>query len=383
MRKILLVLLSLGVLVNLFTKQASAIYDPASKPNNIFGIHILFPDELSEAAKLVNSKGGDWGYVTIPIQASDKNIIKWQRFMDDSRKNHLIPILRLATDGDFFNKISWSKPTDDDVLDFANFLNSLNWPTKNRYIVIYNEPNRGDEWGGTPNPSEYAEILSYATDVFKQRSDEFFIISAGLDNASSNIPGQSVNEYNFLRQMDNAVPGVFAKIDGMASHSYPNPGFSQLPSSYGYEGTASFNYERDLIQNLEGKSLPVFITETGWTNDKVSDSVQSDYYKTAFTSIWNDDSVVAVTPFLLRAGLGPFAQFSFIKDGSKLGKYNAIQDLQKSKGEPELNEYTLTQTPTPTEKNLPLDRFTENIKRNYTATVSKATRVFMKWLLNF
>ncbi len=383
MRKILLVLLSLGVLVNLFTKQASAIYDPASKPNNIFGIHILFPDELSEAAKLVNSKGGDWGYVTIPIQASDKNIIKWQRFMDDSRKNHLIPILRLATDGDFFNKISWSKPTDDDVLDFANFLNSLNWPTKNRYIVIYNEPNRGDEWGGTPNPSEYAEILSYAADVFKQRSDEFFIISAGLDNASSNIPGQSVNEYNFLRQMDNAVPGVFAKIDGMASHSYPNPGFSQLPSSYGYEGTASFNYERDLIQNLEGKSLPVFITETGWTNDKVSDSVQSDYYKTAFTSIWNDDSVVAVTPFLLRAGLGPFAQFSFIKDGSKLGKYNAIQDLQKSKGEPELNEYTLTQTPTPTEKNLPLDRFTENIKRNYTATVSKATRVFMKWLLNF
>ncbi len=364
------------------THTSFAIYDPTSKPNNSIGIHILFPGELSEAAKLVNSKGGDWGYVTIPIQASDKNLVKWQGFMDDARKSHLIPIIRLATDGDFFDKVSWSKPTDADVLDFANFLNSLNWPTKNRYVVIYNEPNRGDEWGGTPDPSEYAEILSYAADVFKQRSDDFFIISAGLDNASANIPGQSISEYLFLRQMHNAVPGVFTKIDGLASHSYPNPGFSQPPSSYGYIGTASFNYEKDLIQNLEGKKLPVFITETGWTNDKVSDSIQSGYYKTAFVSIWNDEGVVAVTPFLLRAGEGPFAQFSFIKDSSKLEKYNAIQNLQKSKGEPELNEYPLIQTPAPTAKNLPLDRFTQNIKQNYTATVSKATKVFIKWLLN-
>jgi hypothetical protein len=71
------------------------------------------------------------------------------------------------------------------------------------------------------------QILSYAADVFKQRSDEFFVISAGLDNASSNIAGQSVDEYDFIRGMDAAVPGVFQKIDGMASHSYPNPGFSQ------------------------------------------------------------------------------------------------------------------------------------------------------------
>ncbi|MCL6096391.1 MAG: hypothetical protein M1444_01760 [Patescibacteria group bacterium] len=360
-----------------------AIYDPASKPNNIVGIHILFPGELSEAAKLVNSTGGDWGYVTIPIQASDKNIQKWQKFMDDSRRNHLIPILRLATDGDYFSKASWSKPADADVLDFANFLNSLNWPTKNRYVVIYNEPNRGDEWGGVPSPTEYAEILSYAADVFKQRSDEFFVISAGLDNASANIPGQSVNEYTFIREMEQAMPGVFAKIDGMASHSYPNPGFSEPPSLYGYEGTASFKYERDLVQSLEGKSLPVFITETGWTNDKISDSVQSNYYKTAFTSIWNNSNVIAVTPFLLRAGEGPFAQFSFIKGGSRLDKYNAIQNLPKSKGEPILNNYSLTFNQPAAKPNLPLDLFTESIKQNYTAAVSKTTKTFLKWLLNF
>lgn len=381
-RHIIIIVFSLILSFSL-VKSSYAVYDPASKPNNMVGIHILFPSELSEAARLVNSTGGDWGYVTIPIQASDRDLVKWQSFMDDARINHLIPILRLATNGDYFNKVSWSKPTDGDVLDFANFLNSLNWPTKNRYVVIYNEPNRGDEWGGTPDPAEYAEILSYAVDVFKQRSDEFFVLSAGLDNASSNIAGQSVNEYSFMRQMDNAVPGVFGKIDGLASHSYPNPGFSQPPSAFGYEGTSSFKYEQDLVQNLEGKKIPVFITETGWTDTQIPESVQSAYYKSTFTSIWNDDSVIAVTPFLLRAGMGPFAQFSFIKDGSqKQDKYNALQTLQKNKGEPILNEYPLTQTANPIKKDLPLDRFTKNIKQNYTATVSKATKIFMKWLLN-
>ena len=383
MKKLFIVLATFILLTCFFIKPAAAIYDPNSKPNNIVGIHILFPSELSEAARLVNSSGGDWGYVTIPIQASDKDLIKWQSFMDDARKNHLIPILRLATNGDYFNKVSWSKPTDADVLDFANFLNSLNWPTKNRYVEIYNEPNRGDEWGGSPNPAEYAEILSYAVDIFKQRSDEFFIISAGLDNASSNIAGQSVNEYYFMRQMDEAVPGIFDKIDGLGSHSYPNPGFSQPPSAYGYEGTASFKAELNLAQNLDGKQLPVFITETGWTDTQIPESVQANYYKDTFTSIWNDKSVVAVTPFLLRAGSDPFAQFSFIKDDSqKQGKYNALQSLQKNKGEPVLNEYPLTQATSPADKELPLDKFTKSIKQNYTATVSKATKIFMKWLLN-
>jgi len=382
-KKYILILLFIVFVYFIFPSKTYSIYDPTSKQNNMVGIHILFPSELSEAARLVNSAGGDWGYVTIPIQASDKNLIKWQSFMDDARKNHLIPILRLATDGDYFSQSSWSKPTDADVLDFANFLNSLDWPTKNRYVVIYNEPNRGDEWGGIPDPVEYAEILNYAVDVFKQRSDEFFILSAGLDNASSNIAGKSINEYSFMREMDSAVPGIFEKIDGLASHSYPNPGFSQPPSAYGYEGTASFKSELNLVQSLEGKQLPVFITETGWTDTQIPESVQSSYYKTAFTSVWNEENVIAVTPFLLRAGTGPFAQFSFIKDGSqKRDKYKSLQSLQKTKGEPILNEYELTQSTNQIQTDFPLDNFTRNIKQNYTATVSKATKIFMKWLLN-
>src|ERR1035437_3215886 len=85
-RFIIIIVFSLILSFSL-VKSSFAYYDPTSKPNNIVGIHILFPSELSEAARLVNSTGGDWGYVTIPIQASDKNLIKWQGFMDDARRS--------------------------------------------------------------------------------------------------------------------------------------------------------------------------------------------------------------------------------------------------------------------------------------------------------
>src|ERR1035437_1023027 len=182
--KFLCLITLLTIVSSSFLSKAYATYDPVSVKNNVFGIHILFPEELSKAAELVNSSNGDWGYVTIPIQASDKNVDKWQAFMDNCKKDHLVPIVRIATNGDYFNQGTWSIPTDNDIVDFVNFLDSLSWPTQNRYVVIYNEPNRGNEWGGTPDANQYAQILDFAVTRFKQENKDFFIISAALDNAS-------------------------------------------------------------------------------------------------------------------------------------------------------------------------------------------------------
>ncbi|MBI2430891.1 MAG: hypothetical protein HYV39_02670 [Candidatus Levybacteria bacterium] len=313
---------------------AIAVENPLAVPNNKFGIHILFPQELDQAAALVNANGGDWGYVTIPIQAGDKNLQKWQKFMDKARGLHVIPIVRLATEGDFFNTKVWRKPEATDVLDFANFLNSLEWPTKNRYVVVFNEVNRGDEWGGTPNPAEYADILQYAATVFKNKSQDFFIITAGLDNAAPTVDGTFINQYDFLRLMHTLQPLVFSQIDGIASHSYPNPGFAQPPQNQGSMGTASFRLERALIKDLGRRELPVFITETGWTKDAVLESRIPNYYTQAFLSIWSDPGIVAVTPFLLRAETGSFKGFSLIQDNGATEIYRAIEKLPKIKGQP-------------------------------------------------
>lgn len=382
--KILLCFFSACFVCLILAYPAYAIYNPLERPNNKFGIHILFREEIEEAADLVNTNGGDWGYITIPIQAGDRDLGKWQGFMDKAKKYHLIPIIRLAIENDYFNTKVWRKPRESDILDFANFLNSLNWPTKNRYIIVFNEVNRYDEWGESPSPSDYAELLSYAITTFKSRSHDFFIIPAGLDNAAVDILGLSFNEYTFFRKMNEAVPGIFSQIDGLASHSYPNPGFFQSPFRSGSESVASFRYEKDLLRSLEARfDLPVFITETGWSRASLSDDIISVYYKEVFDSVWNSNDIVAVTPFLLRAGSGPFIDFSFINsDGSKTQEYNVIKEVAKTKGQPvlsdvhEKNEATINSSTMPTKK-FSEQKFSENIK----IEIPLGLKVFIRYLL--
>ena len=339
--KTLLVLFTFLLLAH-FTSVTSAASDPRTHTNNSFGIHLLFPSELDEAAKLVNSNGGEWGYVIIPIQSGDKDREKWQSFLDEAGEKKLTPILRLATEGDYFNTKVWRKPRHEDVLDFANFLHSLDWPMQNKYIVVFNEVYRGDEWGGTANPAEYAELLSYAVTVFKSRSQDFFIIGGGFDNAAPNQGTEYIDQYSYMTRMNEAVPGIFNQIDGFASHSYPNPGFSQPPSVVSSKSISSFDYERSLLQKLSSRSLPIFITETGWSLEGVSDEARAQYYETAFTSVWSDKDIVAVIPFVLRAA-APFAQFSFInEDGSPTEQYKKIQSMKKNKGTPPLSQKVLS-----------------------------------------
>lgn len=372
MKKLLLILLCFTFLS--FVPKVQAVEDPLSKPNNKVGIHILFDSELDDAAKLVNTSGGDWGYVLIPIQSGDKDLVKWQAFMDKAREKHLVPIVRLATEGDYFNTNVWRRPQETDIIDFANFLNSLNWPTKNRYVVIFNEVNRGDEWGGDADPAYYAQLLSYSVTVFKTLNPDFFIISSGMDNAAPNKGTEFINEYSYLEEMNSAVPGIFNQIDGVASHSYPNPGFSQPPSVKTQESIASFNYERSLISKMTSKKLPIFITETGWSSNSVSDDERATYYKQAFSSVWNDPDIVTVIPFLLRAS-GPFGQFSFLTDTNQATKqYTAIKDMPKIKGEPTLTRTVLAAATTEDISPVPVS-FKDTHKKDDNPTPSEVSRV--------
>ncbi|TMI85841.1 MAG: hypothetical protein E6H08_21940 [Bacteroidetes bacterium] len=339
--------------------SAFAVENPLQKQNNIFGVHILFPVELESAAKLVNSSGGDWGYVLIPIQSGDKDITKWQDFMNRAKHLHLIPILRLATEGDYFNTSVWRKPTFTDILDFANFLDSLYWPTKNRYVIVYNEPNRGDEWGGKANPEEYAHILSYAVTAFKTKNPDFFIISSGFDNAAATST-TSFDQYEYITKMNQVVPGIFNQIDGLGSHSYPNPAFAQPPGTLTAQSISSFKFESDLIAKFTSKQLPVFITETGWSRGAVPENNIVTYFPLAFANVWNDSRIVTVIPFLLQAGGGPFEVFSLLKsDGSDTPVSSAIKHIVKVKGVPSVNPDVLAAESLLNQIASPLKKFTD------------------------
>lgn len=298
-----------------FTKSSFAINDPLSVPNNKVGIHITSENDLNDAVNLINTKGGDWGYVTLVITESERDHGRWQNVFDQMRRLHIIPIVRLATkpNGDI-----WDAPQEAEINNWIAFLNSLNWVVQNRYVIINNEPNHAKEWGGRLDPAGYAKYLKQFSQKLKEASPDFFVLPAGLDPAASNkSPTMSSGE--FIRRMRTSEPDVFDYIDGWTSHPYPN-------------GSVT-SYQSELSQ--VGKRLPIFITETGWTLEKYTEPQISQNLVNAYTNIWNDPRIVAVTPFILNYVTAPFNVFSWKKpDGGFYSYYAAVQEMPKVKGEP-------------------------------------------------
>ena len=58
--------------------------------------------------------------------------------------------------------------------------------------------------------------------------------------------------------------------------------------------------------SMDGQSTLVYITETGWESSKSLNRYLRQYYTYALENIWNDDRVLAVTPFCSRVTPGPF-----------------------------------------------------------------------------
>lgn len=329
----------------LFVRPATAISDPLAVPNNRYGIHIADPNDIPDVALLVNSSGGDWGYVTLVIPKTDQNSDAWQKKFNDMRRLHLIPIVRLATTMD---GASWITPKKEDVRDWVSFLTSLNWPTENRYIILFNEPNHANEWGGAIDPEGYADILVSYADALKQSSADFFILPAGLD-VSAASDGRSLDAAVFLQRMIAAKPELLDKIDGWTSHSYPNPGFSGSAYGLGRGSMRTFQWELTFLQELGlRRELPVFITETGWvhaegkfwqprllTPDAVGVNLQ-----VASATVWQNPRIAAITPFVFNYQDYPFDHFSFKKMGSSefYPHYAAYQSIPKIKGQPMQHE---------------------------------------------
>ncbi len=337
MKKISIILIFL-IFIIFNTVPIYAVEDPVSVENNKFGIHITDENDLEDAGRLVNSSGGDWGYVTLVIREDERNDNRWQRVFDRLRRLHLIPIIRTATtQGGAY----WTKPDPDGISDWVNFFDSLNWVTKNRYIVIGNEVNHATEWGAEVNPVEYGDYFLNFSKRLKVSSGDYFVMMAGLDASAPNNKTH-MSEEKYLTELLKKYPKIFENTDGWVSHSYPNPDFSSVPSKTGQIGIRAYEWELSLLRRLGvAKKLPVFVTETGWahkteSNDKYLDSdTVNEYYKKLFEIYSEDSRIVAFTPFILNYTAPPFDVFSW-KDlsGRFYPFYEEMQKVLKVKGQP-------------------------------------------------
>lgn len=328
-----MILFTLLFLVLIFPVKIFAIYNPTGVPNNKFGIHVADINDIADTAVLVNSNGGDWGYVTMVMQDNDHDFGKWQNIFNQMRRLHLIPIVRLAThpQGNY-----WIKPEPVDAQPRAQFLNSLNWPIENRYVVLFNEPNHAKEWGNEIDPEGYAEIFVAYAQGLKSASQDFFILPAGFD-ASATTTSDTLDAGQFINRVVEAKPEIRDLIDGWTSHSYPNPAFSGSPYASGKGTIRSYLWELEYVRILGfTKNLPVFITETGWVNTIPTGTVSKNLL-IASSAVWQDPVITAVTPFVFSYQGKPFDNFSWKKLGSSefYPHYFDYQNLPKGTGAPQ------------------------------------------------
>jgi len=315
-----------------FAGNVYAVENPKNFPNNKFGIHIIDENDLGLARDLVNSSGGDWGYATLVIREDERVVTRWQEVFNQMRRMHIIPIVRIAS---VQTPNGWEKPQNQNIDAWASFLNSLNWIVKNRYVIIGNEPNQAHEWGGEISPIEYGNYLKEFSKKLKNVSVDFYILPAGFDAAAPNSKTTMMEE-RFLTQMIRAHPDIPDYIDGWSSHSYPDPE-KTVDSQAGRGTLRTYIWELDLLKKLGiQKNLQVFITETGWRHSGNTDSAKiAQNYKEALDQVWNDERIIAVTPFLLNYNTDPFLDFSWLNpSGAPYNFYYEVQKIPKTGGRP-------------------------------------------------
>lgn len=323
---------------------------PILASDNIFGLHLTQPQDINSAHLVINSSNGDWGWTTIVIRTDQLDHQTWQDFFDNCRKFHIIPIIRLSTTAEGEN---WKQPNTYDIDNLANFLNSLNWPTKERHIILFNEINHSSEWGGELNIKKYVDISIYTSKEFKKLSSDYIILSSGLDLAAPDQAPEFMSAGNVYKEIYNYKPEYFDYIDGIASHSYPNHGFIGTPSDTGQHSIRGYQWELDFIKSLGiSKNFPIYITETGWPHHEGEDK-KNGFYTTTTTAnflkialnIWSQDkNIQAVTPFIYNYPNTPFDHFSWLDKNEKLyPEYQQLINMPKNKNTPtQITKYEIT-----------------------------------------
>ncbi len=250
----------------------------------------------------------------------------WKQSISDAYARDLIPVIRMAPPwGDRRVRNMGESPTSYKALGqvYKDVIASLpkreQWPL---YVQVHNEPNLCYEWAcdsGALSDSqiagEYAALLRDAADALHSLNDPRIRVLNGAlapggvtqcDCATQNGPPGTLAT-TFLQQMNAAVPGVFEKIDAFASHSYPSKGDGWgFFCPYGEAQPGLLFFEKELAA-INKPSLPVLMTETGWTIQHEgynwSRDQVADFTVDALKNVWlTHPNILGITPFILRDG---------------------------------------------------------------------------------
>ena len=186
--------------------------------------------------------------------------------------------------------------------------------------------------------------MDYTIGVFKEENPDFFMMN-GAFNVTAPSDDNHMDSLEYMRRMEVAEPGIFKKLDGWASHSYPQPNFSGDPYNEGRWSIKAYETELSYLKKVLkiGKDLPVFLTETGWAHAEGADynssylpvDTVSEYFEKAYEDVWlKDKRIRAVMPFTIKYD-PPFDHFSWLNaDNVPYKHFDVIRDMKKEVGKP-------------------------------------------------
>ena len=276
----------------------------------------------------------------------------WKSSIQQAYAKDLIPVIRMAPPwGDRKVRNMGESPTSYKKLAQAykaviqDLPKRSDWPL---YVQIHNEPNLCYEWecdssAGTLSDktiaSEYAHMMRDVADALHSIGDpRIKVLNGALApggvawcqcGTSNFAPGTLAS--TFLTQMNQAVPGVFDKIDAFATHSYPAKG-----EGWGFfvaysEAMTGLKYFEKELAAINKPNMKVLITETGWPTTweggiNWSRDQVAGFTVDAVKNVWTTHpNVLGITPFILRDG-GNWDKFAWTKpDGAPYPVYTKVR----------------------------------------------------------
>jgi hypothetical protein len=300
--------------------------------NNPIGINVIRWTEnqyLWAASDLVNSAGGDWGYITITLVDQDRNDpSRLQRILNQCAHRHLTPIIRVATRFDL-RTATWSRPEWDGPYRWRELFSDLQWPTTLKYVVVGNEPNLGREWGGEVDPGGYARYLDKWLEAFAD-DPSFRIFNGALDASNDTSMPDRMDEFEFIDAMREEVPSLVDRLHGWASNPYH--------FWWGTEARFTYKaYEAEL--DYLGRDMPVIVMEFhAFEIDEPR--MVAEYYAEAYDYWLADPRIIAITPFFWNPESDSFWMYQVNPDGTVADAsptYHWLRSLPKRAGSPKFH----------------------------------------------
>lgn len=340
----------------------------ATPPTNRYGIGLVSPGDAFDMG-LAADLTGPGGFVKMIFPGVTRDTAgpdaSWVTAVREAYDNDLIPVIRIGPpwgDNDVRNDADAGSSYRGYTALAAAYRRVVEglprragWPI---WIEVHNEADLCYEWTCTPGTApgdwlpyettaaEYASLLRDVADALHAIGDpRVRVLNGGLAPGAARRCQCGTDAYeggitalDFLSAMSAAVPDVFTRIDGFASHSYPAEGMGWgffVPYDRADPGLRFFEAE---LGRIGRPTLPVFLTETGWClrggarcamNGGSRDEIAS-WTTSAYSGFWlTHPNVAAVMPFILRDSGGGWNDFAWTDPGgAHLPVYDAVRALR-------------------------------------------------------